>query len=249
MSIDVKGHLALLFLPNKQFRRQVKNLTGFYPLRSSLYFQAFRHNSVAQTIGQTSVKNSNERLEFLGDAVLDLVVAQKVFNKYPFKEEGFLTEMRSRIVSREHLNHMAMEMGIDKLMDVQHGLRRKNIRTISGNALEALIGALYMDRGWRACSYMIQQKIIKPFVDFSSLPEINKNYKSILYHWCQTERKQLEFTCIREEEVNRQKRFVMAAEIDGKQIASGSHFSKKKAERIAAEVACEKLGISDINLY
>lgn len=248
-SLDIRGHVALPFLSRKNLRRKIRNLTGFVPLRLALYQQAFRHNSVSETISKTAIKNSNERLEFLGDAVLDLVVAQILFAKYPFKEEGFLTEMRSRIVSREQLNHMAIEMGLDKLIDVQKGLRRNNIQTISGNALEALIGALYLDRGWKASENMVLHKIIKPFVDFESLPEEKKNFKSILYHHCQTERKSLEFICIEETEVNRKKRFEMAVVIEGKTIASGSHFSKKKAERIASEIACETLGISGISLY
>lgn len=249
MKTDWTGILRLPFLSKTSYRKAIYDLTGFVPIRLHLYDQAFRHNSMADTIAQTEIRNSNERLEFLGDAVLDLVIAEAVFRKYPFKEEGFLTEMRSRIVSRDHLNHMAMEMGIDQLMQVQHNLRKSNIRTISGNALEALIGALFLDRGWPAARKMIQQKIIRPFVDFKRLPEEKKNFKSILYHWCQTERKQLEFVCIAETEQHRQKRFEMAVIIDGEQIATGIHLSKKNAERIAAEIACETLGISGINLY
>ena len=136
------------FLPKneKQFKSSLKNILGFSPKNLSLYNQAFRHNSVAKEIKE-GIKDSNERLEFLGDAVLGIVIADYLFRKFPYKDEGFLTKMRSKIVSRDHLNQLAVKLGLNKFLfqTSDPGLK---FSSMHGDAFEALIGAVYMDKGF-----------------------------------------------------------------------------------------------------
>lgn len=232
---------------NKKKSQKYKPLLGYAPglKHAGLYVQAFRHSSAANKSGTLSQSISNERLEFLGDAVLDLVVADMLFKRFAVKGEGFLTEMRSKIVSRDHLNFLAEKMGLVEYLDLDPGLDLPfHIRkSLAGNALESLLGAMYLDRGFQKTRTFILKKILKPYVDMDELENKNENYKSILYHHVQTRKETAVFQLTEESGKSHQRAFTIAVLINGEEIARGSGFTKKKAEQMAAMRACESLDL------
>lgn len=226
----------------------MNHLLGFFPTHLSLYKQAFIHNSNAKTIEGLRTKNSNERLEYLGDAILGSVIAELLFKKFPFKDEGFLTEMRSKAVSRKKLSEIAKYMGIPEHMSLNDSLKRNNsaIKNISGNALEALIGAVYLDKGYNFTKRFIQRKIVAPYLDFEQLKDHTDNYKSILNQWAQKERKTLHFKVVEEKGKNHSRVYTIAVEVDGKEIYRAQGKSKKQAEQLASEHSCKLLSIQPL---
>ena len=182
---------------------------------------------------------SNERLEYLGDAILGAVVAEMLFKKFPFKEEGFLTEMRSRIVNREHLNRLAMKLGIDHFMNGNIDPGAKN-RSAYGDAFEALIGAVYIDQGYETTRKLILNRIV---IDLDELEQQDSNFKSKLINWGQRERKIVEFELVEEVENGGKRLLRVRLMIDGQEISRGEDYSKKRAEQIAAEKACVSIGL------
>lgn len=234
----------------KQRNSQLRRVLGFTPsLRGAhLYYQAFRHTSAAESKAAKIVENiSNERLEFLGDAVLDTVVADMLFRKFALKGEGFLTEMRSKIVSRDQLNNLAEKMGLiellqfDKNLDLQMHVRK----SLAGNALESLIGAIYLDKGFDKTRKFILKKIVNPYLDLNELEAKNENYKSILYQYVQRIKTDLVFEMVHEDGKSHQKSFTIAVIMEGKEISRATNFTKKKAEQMAAMKACEIFGVLD----
>ena len=163
---------------------------GFRPKNISLYELAFRHRSVAKEI-RDGVKDSNERLEFLGDAVLGAIVANYLFSKFPFKDEGFLTELRSKMVSRVYLNKLALKIGIDKL--VQYDESNRLYKSICGDTFEALIGAIYLDKGFDFTEKVVLNRIIRFHVDIDELEKQELNFKSKVINWAQRNRKSISF--------------------------------------------------------
>jgi ribonuclease-3 len=234
----------LHFSSDRHFVRALKNMLGFTPGNLYLYHLAFRHKSVA-TIIKSGAKNSNERLEFLGDAILGSVVAELLFKKYPYKGEGFLTEMRSKIVSRAHLNQLSKKLGLDEL--VQYDAKMINLPnkqgSLLGDAFEALIGAVFLDKGYAFTYDFIVNWIIKPHVDIQVLEQTETNFKSRLIEWCQQGGKEIQFVHIDNGEGDNSKMFTIQAMIDGEVFGTGKDYSKKSAEKIAAEKACEALSI------
>lgn len=222
----------------------LKNLLGFVPGNLSLYKMAFRHKSVAVVL-KNGVKSSNERLEFLGDAVLGSVVAEILFKIYPYKEEGFLTEMRSKIVRRANLNQLGKKLGFDEL--VEFDPKTVNVTSkqssLLGDAFEALIGAIYLDKGYDFTKEFLSQRIIKPHIDIHTLELTETNFKSKLIEWCQRHSKDISFELIPNEEGENNKLFTIQVLIDGEAMASGIDYSKKNAEKFAAEKTCDLLGI------
>ncbi len=225
---------------DQQLERALKNIFGFKPRNISLYKLAFRHKSVAQP-ENNGFRHSNERLEYLGDAVLGSCVADFLFKKYPYKDEGFLTEIRSRIVSRQNLNSLSRKLGIDKLVQTS----RENQMTgtsILGDAFEAFIGALYLDKGYRFTYRIVVSKIIQNHIDLDELVVKEINFKSKLIEWAQKEKKELEFELAEETENSRKMRiYHINLRIDNQLIAQGQDYSIKKAEQSAAAQAWEKL--------
>lgn len=186
-------------------------------------------------------RHSNERLEYLGDAVLGSVVADFLFKKFPYKDEGFLTEMRSRIVSRSHLNQLSRRLGLDKLVEAS---KENNVSasSILGDAFEAFVGAIYLDKGYRFTQKVIVSQIIQNHVDIEELLQTEINFKSKVIEWAQKEKKQLEFVVSDEtENGKRGKIYHVELLIDNQHAGRGSDFSIKKAEQQAARLACEKL--------
>ncbi|KAA8475567.1 ribonuclease III [Arcticibacter tournemirensis] len=222
----------------------LKNLLGFVPGNVTLYRMAFRHRSVAILL-KNGTKNSNERLEFLGDAVLGSVIAEELFKLYPYKTEGFLTEMRSKIVSRANLNQLARKLGLGELIEYDNRIVNFPTKQSSllGDAFEALIGAIYLDKGYNFTRDFIINRIIKPHVDILMLEKTESNFKSKLIEWCQREGKDITFELIENEEGESSKLFTISVLIDGENKGVGRDYNKKNAEKLAAEKACEALGI------
>jgi ribonuclease-3 len=219
------------------FVASVQKLIGFKPLTISLYLLAFRHSSVDKNINRPQ---NNERLEFLGDAILGAVVAEYLYCHYPNANEGFLTSMRSKIVSRNNLNHIASELQIGNLI-VANLDKRKKAKSINGDTLEALIGAIYLDIGIDAASSFIKSRILG---DAQSLSELEKqvlSFKSKLIEWSQKERKSLSFVPLNSWGSDHNKTFEMGVLLDEQLIGSGIGQSKKLAEESAANIVFTNL--------
>jgi ribonuclease-3 len=241
--MPIRRIYKLYLSPNRKYVKTLKNLLGFVPGNLSLYHLAFRHKSVAQNV-KKGVKNSNERLEFLGDAVLGSVVAEVLFKMYPYKDEGFLTELRSKIVSRVNLNQLARKLGFEQL--IQYDNRMVNSArqgSLLGDAFEALIGAVYLDKGYDFTRHFLVNNIIKAHIDIHTLELTETNFKSKLIEWCQRHGKDITFELINNEEGETTKLFTIQVNVDGDVMGMGKEFSKKNAEKLAAERACEALGI------
>jgi len=238
------SRLYKLYLsPHRKYVKVLKNLLGFVPGNLSLYRLAFRHKSVAQNI-KKGVKNSNERLEFLGDAVLGSVVAEVLFKLYPYEDEGFLTELRSKIVSRVNLNQLARKLGFEKLIEYDSRVMGSSRQgSLLGDAFEALIGAVYLDKGYDFTRSFFVNHIIKSHIDIHTLEQTETNFKSKLIEWCQRHSKDISFDLVSNEEGESIKLFSVQASVDGEIMGLGKEFSKKNAEKLAAEKACEALGI------
>ena len=235
----------LNFSRNKEYFGDLYRILGFFPRSLRLYKQAFIHNSNSERIKGLSTKSNNERLEFLGDAVLDIIIAELLFKKFPFQGEGFLTEMRSKAVSRKKLAEVANNMGLNHMLKMDAAILRNKaaIHGISGNALEALVGAVYLDRGYEFTKRFVRKKIVGPYMDFDDMKGKIENYKSILNQWSQRERKKLEFKMLEENGKNHLKLYTMAVYIDDEEVSRAKGKSKKIAEQLASEIACSSLSL------
>jgi ribonuclease-3 len=238
------SRLYKLYLsPHRKYVKTLKNLLGFVPGNLSLYRLAFRHKSVAQAV-KKGVKNSNERLEFLGDAVLGSVVAEVLFKMYPYEDEGFLTELRSKIVSRNNLNALARKLGLDNLIQYDNRMVNSTRQgSLLGDAFEALIGAVYLDKGYDFTKGFLINRIIKAHIDIHTLEQTETNFKSKLIEWCQRHGKDVLFELTQNLDGESTKLFTVQVNIDGDIMGLGKEFNKKNAEKLAAEKACEALGI------
>jgi len=234
----------LYFSPNRKYIRSLENLLGYVPGNLRLYRMAFRHRSVAVEV-KNGAKNSNERLEFLGDAILGSVVAELLFKMYPYKDEGFLTEMRSKIVSRSNLNQLAKRLGLYEHIEFDNKALGHNNKqgSLLGDTFEAMIGAVYMDKDYNFTRNFLLNRIIKPHVDIHTLELTETNFKSKLIEWCQRHGKDITFEIIPNEEGENTKLFTIRVNVDGESCAIGRDYNKKNAEKLAAEKACEFLNI------
>jgi ribonuclease-3 len=187
---------------------------------------------------------NNERLEYLGDAILGGIIADYLFKKYPYKGEGFLTEMRSKMVNRQMLNDIAIKMGLKKLTSFNRHDNSLKSSQIFGNALEALVGAIYIDKGYAATKQWVLKKLIIPHLFMEDLENTEINQKNKLYSWANKGGRQLEFETLDERMENGRRLFTVAAVVDGEVIAQGKAFNKKDASQIAAQQAVEKLNIN-----
>lgn len=217
----------------------IKNIMGFSPNNISLYKLAFLHRSAAIEI-RKNVKISNERLEFLGDSVLSTIVADFLFKKYPYQDEGFLTEMRSKIVSRRNLNQLSQKLGIDKL--IQTGHDNSNVfKSMSGDAFEALIGAIYIDKGYDFAKKIVVQRIIKNHIDIELLEKTEWNYKSKMIDFGQKEKKAISFNVVEVIGRGYHKQYIVEILIDNIISGRGQDYSIKAAEQIASENAYKSI--------
>ena len=219
-------------------QNQLQNVLGIKTDNISLYTTALSHRSVKE-----SADENNERLEYLGDAILSAIVADYLFKKYPYKGEGFLTEMRSKMVNRQQLNDLAIKIGLKKLAlynKVDGSLKGSQI---FGNTLEALIGAFYLDKGYLKTQKWVTKQMIIPHLYVDDLEQIDINLKNKLIGWASKNGKVLDFETVEEKLENNRRVFSIAAVLDGKQLAVGKGFNKKDASQIAAQQAIEKLGL------
>jgi ribonuclease-3 len=230
-----------LFNINKElidFKRQLKNILGFTPRDILLYKTALSHRSVRE-----GADENNERLEFLGDAILSSIVAHYLFRKYPYKGEGFLTEMRSKMVNRQKMNEIAIKMGLKKITIYNKMDNALKISQIFGNSLEALIGAVYLDKGYEKTKKWVEKYIIFPYLFIDDLEGIDINIKNKLYGWANKNGKNLEFVTLDEKIENGRRLFTIASTVDGQIISQAKGYNKKDASHIAAQLAVEKLGL------
>lgn len=185
----------------------------------------------------------NERLEFLGDAILDAVVADMLFMRYPFKGEGFMTEMRTRIVSRQQLTHLAGKMGLVQYMDIHPDMLKnpQAMKSVGCNALEALIGAVYLDKGYRLTRRFIIKKLIDQYLDLEKVMEMEISYKAKLLKWAQKNQKKLQFVAERVDNDKRHSLHKVTVMLDDKPLISDMNHSKKSAEELSSEKACKLL--------
>ena len=210
-------------------------------LKPELLELAFTHRSFAYESG---AKETNERLEFLGDSVLGMITAAYLFKKFPFKDEGFLTEIRSRMVSRESLNVLGRKLGLEEVIEYENQRKTSLSRSsMYGDALEAFIGAVYLDKGFGFTQKFVTQKILTQYFDLDTVVQNNPNFKSILIEWAQKEGKKVQFT-LDEEGAHHDKEFTAFVLLENEKIAEGKGYSKKKAEQNAAMKACEALKIN-----
>ena len=237
----MSSYFQIYFSKDKKLFHSLKNLLGFYPRNLAVYKLAFSHRSNAGE-HPSGLKLSNERLEYLGDAVLGAVVAEMLFKKFPFREEGFLTEMRSKIVNRENLNKLSIKLGIDQLMSGSIDPASKN-RSVYGDAFEALIGAVYIDKGYEVVRKLLLQRFIKHHIDVEELEMLENNFKSKLINWGQREKRNVEFEFLEEIDNGGKRLLRVRVLVDAAELAKGEDYSKKRAEQIAAQRACELLGI------
>lgn len=227
----------------KKLSEAIRNIFGYHPKNAAIYKLAFCHKSKA-TPASNGFRQSNERLEYLGDAVLGSVVADFLFKKFPYKDEGFLTEMRSRIVSRSNLNLLSKKLGIDNLVQMSDDLGTTGT-SIMGDAFEAFIGALYLDRGYDFAKKIIIEKIIHTHLDIDELMHRDINFKSKVIEWAQKEKKQIRFKLTSEKENGKKgKTYIVQLIIDNKPEAIGQDFSIKRAEQNAARQVWEKMMVA-----
>ena len=223
------------FSADKQLFQSIKNILGFYPGNIFVYKLAFLHKSASQET-RKGIKISNERLEYLGDTILSTVVADYLFKKYPFNDEGFLTELRSKIVSRANLNKLSKKMGLNHL--IQRDNESNNLyRSIEGDTFEALIGAIYLDKGFNFTHRVIVNRIIQVHLDIDEIEHKQWNFKSKLIDWAQRERKTVGYNVVDVIGGGYTKQYKVELTIDGEPIACGQDYSIKAAEQLASEKA------------
>ncbi len=222
----------------KEFKKQLSNVLGFTTVELNLYRTALSHRSVRE-----GADENNERLEFLGDAVLSSIVAHYLFRKYPYRGEGFLTEMRSKMVNRQQLNDIGIKMGLKKITIYNKQDSSLKISQIFGNTLEALIGAVYLDKGYPKTQHWVEKNIISTHLFMDDLEGIEINIKNKLYGWANKNGKLLEFDTLEEKFENGRRLFTIGATVDGELVSEGKGYNKKDASQVAAQLAVDKLGL------
>ncbi|MDP4599591.1 MAG: ribonuclease III [Polaribacter sp.] len=218
---------------DQQFYNELKKLLNFSPRNISNYRKAFTHRSI-QLVDVEGNPMNYERLEFLGDSILGSVIAAYLYKKVPAASEGYLTQMRSKIVSREHLNELGKELNLIRF--VKSNIDQTNAGdNIHGNIFEALIGAIYLDKGYNICERFIFRNVIISHVDIEKLEGKITSYKGLIIEWCQKHKKKYNFETYEDTGNELMKHFSVKVSIDGVQVAKGRATSKKKAEELAAK--------------
>ncbi len=230
---------------DKVLYRTIKNVFGYCPGNLHLYKLAFRHRS-ASSKKINGVKLNNERLEYLGDAILSAVIADFLFKQFPYENEGFLTEMRSKIVSRASLNKLSKKLGLQQLIK-SAAENNSKAKSAGGDAFEAFIGAIYIDKGYKFTKRTVINRVVKIHYDLELLIESEISYKSKLNEWAQKEKHEIEFKVEEELGESHKKLYQVALEVDGKVLAKAKDFSIKGAENLSAEKAW-KIIDEDINI-
>ena len=222
----------------------LKNLLGYSPRDLALFKRALRHKSAAVLV-QEGDRESNERLEYLGDAVLGSVIANYLYLRFPDKDEGFLTKLRSKIVGRAHLNDLAIKMGLDAFIDSNLEDGEKS-SSINGNAFEALIGSVFIDRGYNFTDRFILEVLIPKYIDIEKITVLETDFKSKLIEWTQKQKKSIRFQVTETSEDKGDKLYRATVMISQEPTGEGEGPSKKKAEQKAARQAWHKLFNEDL---
>jgi len=242
---SIISFLGFIFGKEKSLRRSIKNITGFYPTALSYYKKAFIHKSASLVNNKGKIVN-NERLEYLGDAVLDLIIGDFLFKKYPDTDEGFLTQTRSKIVNRTTLHDLTKLLKLHHLLKINtsQNISKKNIY---GDALEAFIGAVYLDKGYKIAYDFVKTKIIEKHIDIDNLVDFNNNYKSLLIEWSQKYKTEVSFYTELEHENS--KYFISYVRVENENWGKGIALSKKEAEQKAAKETMEYIKNNNVIEY
>lgn len=230
--------------PDKELARRLKQLVGFTPTHLQLFKLAFFHKSTFST--RDYAISNNERLEFLGDAVLSTIVGEYLFKKYPNSDEGFLTKMRSKIVKRNSLDEIADKMGLDLFLANYNQTRLS--KSMLGNALEALVGAVYIEVGYERTKQYVIRRILRKYLDIHELERFDDNYKSQLLEWCQKNGHSIEYKVVAKYKSEKRDKFKVAVFVDGRKMGTADDFNKKSAEQLASERAMTTLGMFNENV-
>ncbi len=221
------------------FKKNLRNVLGFAPGKIALYQAALTHRSV-----RDNADENNERLEYLGDAILSGIIADFLFKKYPYREEGFLTEMRSKMVNRNKLNEIAVKMGLKRISMFNKFDNSLKVSQIFGNTLEALVGAIYLDKGYKKTQTWVLERMIIPYLFMDDLENLEINHKNKLYGWANKNGKNLEFETLNERLEGGRRLFTIGAVVNGELIAQAKAYNKKDASQAAAAIALEHLGLA-----
>jgi ribonuclease-3 len=237
----VTSFINRLFSRDKALSAAIRRVTGLEPQNVRLYRRALTHTSILKT--GDARHETNERLEFLGDAILGAVVAEFLYRKFPYKQEGFLTEIRSRIVNREMLNTIAIRIGLNTLVKTDQTRQSFQHKSINGNALEALVGAIYLDKGYQTTRKFILEKLIKPHIDVHTLVTTTINFKSKLIEYAQGRNLPIRFEIVATKPQGNATEFTSEVFLNDEAVAMGQGLSKKRAEQAAAEKAIAALDV------
>ncbi|MES2588948.1 MAG: ribonuclease III [Bacteroidota bacterium] len=207
---------------------------AYHPKNIDYFIEALTHKSISTTTGTHNVQFSNERLEFLGDSILDAVIAELLFLKFPNEDEGYLTQIKSKVVSRKSLSEIGETLELKSVIRYHKG-RSINLSTLEGNALEALIGAIYLDGGYESVKKTINNHIFRKYADLNKILEEEIDFKSRLFIWCQKSRLKLEFIILKEESVGGIWQYEIEIQINDQAYGRGTGNSKKSAEQLASK--------------
>lgn len=238
----LKKLLSLLnydFKSDKDFKNWIKLTTGYSPKNIAIYQQAFFHSSASMKRSGTLI--SNERLEFLGDAILGAIIAEYLFKIYPYKDEGFLTQLRSRIVNGQSLKELALKFGFNNFLRATLTRDEKTKSSAYGDAFEAFIGAVYLDMGYNKTRQFVISKIVKLHLDLEELVNTNADFKSQLQIYCQKNKLQLEYKLVSEQRQGPHKLYVVEVLVNKKPYTRFENYSKRFAEQKAAQLTLEEL--------
>lgn len=240
MSLLRKRRNGTYILDRREFLSRVKKITGFSPGNLSIYEKAFIHRSATLEL-EDGRRINNERLEFLGDAVLDTILSELLFSWYPEADEGELTKVRARVVNRDVLNRLALAIGIDTLLISQ--TNRKNPgKNLYGDALEALIGSVFIDKGYRRTRKFLLERVFARHLDLDNLLSTERDYKSQVFQWAQKQNRHINFShAERDEAAINTPHFITTLHIDHELFGEGEGLSKKEAEQEASEQAWKKI--------
>ncbi len=240
MSFFGKRINGTYLLEKQEFSSRLKKLLGFKPGNLKLYEIAFIHRSATFTL-PNGKKVNNERLEYLGDAILDAILSDFLFDKFPDANEGFMTKIRARIVNREILNQLAMSMGINKIL-ISNVSSMQPTKNLYGDALEALIGSVFLDKGYKKTKKIFIRNVFNKYLDIETIVNTDTDYKSLVFEWVQKHKSNLIFTYNEEYDFNHRKSvFSTILIIDKQEMGEGHGASKKEAEQEAASKAWIKL--------
>ena len=239
LSNNIIDRIRLPFRKEKELYSSLQKIIGFYPRHIEYYKLALMHKSVAKRSEKGKPLN-NERLEFLGDAILDAVVGDIVYRHFEGKREGFLTSTRSKLVQRETLNKLAEELGIDSLI-TSSGRSSSHNSYMGGNAFEALVGAIYLDRGYNACMLFMQKRILAKLINIDRVAYKEVNFKSKLLEWSQKNKVLLEYELVSQSKEKGSPTFVYKVRLEGLEGCTGKGYTKKESQQLASKETLQKL--------